>query len=261
MRVYLLPKDFCGQSELTLTGKDYNYIVRVLRLKTGQHITGRDNQGQPWDLIITDISKDSCTMSVQPVQSAQTTTDALPQDRPSKNLILYQCLPKGKKAEDIVKKATEIGARSIVFVKSKNCVADFSGKEENKITRFQSMIKEAVQQSGSLVPTQVDGVIDINEVPSHFEKLCNELGQEGRGIFLHQCKIKEKQQSLYQSVKQFSGTVGILVGPEGGLTDSECNTLLKSGFIPVLLKTNILRCETASIYALAAVQTIVETGC
>lgn len=261
MRVYLLPKDFNGQSSLTLTGKDFNYIVKVLRLKEGQKLTGRDSQGNPWDLEITGIEKECCILSTSKSEVAEITTDALPEDRPTKNLVLYQCLPKGKKAEDIVKKATEIGARAIVFVKSKNCIADFSGKEESKITRYESMVKEAFQQSGSLVPTVVEGVIDIRDVPEHFTKLCKTLNQEGRGIFLHQCKIREKQKTLYESVKQFSGTVGILVGPEGGLTDLECEALIQGSFTPVLLKTNILRCETASIYALSAVQTIVETGC
>lgn len=261
MRVYLLPKNFHGQELLVLKGKDFNYLVNVLRLKEGQKLTGRDSQGHPWDLKLDCIGKDFCVLATETTDSAEITTDALPQDRPTKNLVLYQCLPKGKKAEDIVKKATEIGARAIVFVKSKNCIADFSGKEESKINRYESIVKEAFQQSGSLVPTTVEGVIDIKDVPAHFAQLCKQLGQEGRGIFLHQCKVRAKQGSLYETVKQFSGTIGILVGPEGGLSDSECDALIQGQFKPVLLKTNILRCETASIYALAAVQTIVETGC
>lgn len=261
MRVYLLPKTFNGENSITLTGKDFNYLVNVLRLKDGSNLTGRDKDGNPWNLIIQKINKDSCIVSAEPANGISETTDALPQDRPTKNLILYQCLPKGKKSEEIVRKATEIGARAIVFVKSRNCVADFSGKEESKINRYESMVREAVQQSGSLVPTEVYGVIDIKDVPEHFSSLCGKLGQNGRGIFLHQCQVTEKQKSLPEAVKQFEGTIGILVGPEGGLEDSECKTLLDNDFIPVLLKTNILRCETASIYALSAVQTLVETGC
>ena len=59
----------------------------------------------------------------------------------------------------------------------------------------------------------------------------------------------------------FDGIVAIVVGPEGGLEEEECSLLLESGFKAVVLKTNILRCETASIYAIGAVQTILESSC
>lgn len=261
MRLFLLPPAFRPQEPLVLTGKDYNYIVRVLRLKEGQEITGRDTEGKTWALVIENISQKSCTLISEENPGAGATTDTLPSCRPEKTIVLYQCIPKGRKTDDIIRMATEAGVTRIVLVHSRNCVSDFSGSEQGKFSRFESVVREAIQQSGSVVPTAVEGVTDIKDVPAHFRNLCKDLGTEGKGLFFHQCPLGEKQQDLVGLLSGFDGAVGILIGSEGGLTETETQDLIASDFAPVLLKTNILRCETAAIYAIGAVQTLLETSC
>lgn len=259
MRLFLLPSTFRQGSTCELTGKDYNYIVRSLRLKEGQNIMGRDRDGGLWDLTITGITKKTCTLSAKPTETATEHTDALPQAGPLKPIVLYQCLPKGRKADDIIKKATEAGVRDIVLVKSRNCVANVEGKEEARLQRYDSIIQEAVQQSGSVVPTRVYGPIDIKDIPQDFASRVE--GTRGLGLVLHQSRLSENQSDLVACVRGFDGTVALVVGPEGGLEEDECMEMLKQGFKAVLLRTNILRCETASIYAIGAVQTLLEAGC
>ena len=259
MRLFLLPKTFNGEPNLTLTGKEYNYLVRVLRLNEGQKLMGRDTKGALWELTIDQINKNSCILITSPSKEAIEYTDTLPQDRPLKPIILYQCLPKGRKLDDIIKKATETGVQAIVLVNSENCVANMDGKEASKLARFDSIVKEAIQQSGSIVPTEVAGPIALKDIPKDLATRAK--GNKTLGLVLHQCKLKEDQSDLFTTVKGFDGTVAILVGAEGGLTDRECQLLLEAGFKAILLKTNILRCETASIYAIGALQTILETSC
>ncbi len=259
MRLFLLPKTFNGEKTLTLTGKEYNYLVRALRLKEGQKIMGRDNKGILWELTIAQIEKNCCILNVEASNKATEFTDTLPQERPLKPIILYQCIPKGRKIDDIIKKATETGVQAIVLVNSENCVANIKGKEESKLARFDSIVKEAIQQSGSIIPTVVDGPIELKDIPQDLEKRAK--GSKTLGLVLHQCKLKEDQRDLLTTVKDFDGTTAIIVGAEGGLTDKECELLIESRFKAILLKTNILRCETASIYAIGAIQTILETSC
>ncbi len=259
MRLFLLPKTFNGERSLTLTGKDYNYLVRALRLKEGQKIMGRDNKGNLWTLTISHIDKDRCLLNTESSNQASEYTDALPQEKPLKPIILYQCIPKGRKIDDIIKKATETGVQAIVLVNSENCVGNIKGKEESKLARFDSIVKEAIQQSGSVVPTIVDGPIELKDIPRDLKERAK--GNKTLGIVLHQCKLKEDQSNLFSTVKNFNGITALLVGAEGGFTEEECKLLLNEGFKAILLKTNILRCETASIYAIGAIQTILETSC
>lgn len=259
MRLFLLPAAFDGEPIFDITGKEYNYLVNALRLKEGQRIMGRDRSGGLWDLEIDTIGKGRCTIKASQAHEETECTDALPQQRPLRPIILYQCMPKGRKADDIIKKATEAGVRTIVLVKSRNCVADISGKESSKLSRYDAVVKEAIQQSGSIVPTTVEGPIDISCVPEDLRRRAE--GDETLGLVLHQCELKENQSDLLGTVSGFKGTTAIVIGSEGGLTNEECNKLLDSGFKAILLRTNILRCETASIYAIGAVQTILESTC
>jgi 16S rRNA (uracil1498-N3)-methyltransferase len=52
-----------------------------------------------------------------------------------------------------------------------------------------------------------------------------------------------------------TGRVTLLVGPEGGLSDTEQGQLLSLGFKGVRMGPRILRTETAAVAALAALQT------
>ena len=259
MRLFLLPSSFDRSSSLELTGKDFNYLIKALRLKKGQELMGRDRDGGLWNLRIENISKASCILSATPAERLEEKTDALPQMRPLKPIVLYQCLPKGRKADEIIKKATEAGVQDIVLVRSRNCVADIEGKETARLGRYDAIIAEAVQQSGSVVPTKVHGVLELKDIPSDFAERCRDL--KHLGIVLHQVRLSEHQDDLFSCLKGFDGITAIVVGPEGGLEEEECSLLMEAGFKAVVLKTNILRCETASIYAIGAVQTIIESSC
>ncbi|MBQ7507902.1 MAG: 16S rRNA (uracil(1498)-N(3))-methyltransferase [Spirochaetales bacterium] len=260
MRLYLLPSSFSeNMTSLEIRGKDYNYLINVLRLKKGQRLMGRDRSGGLWNLEITEVGKGCCVLSAEKADAIRAVTDNVPERAPLKPIVLYQCLPKGRKADDIIKKATEAGVRDIVLVKSRNCVASLEGKEEARLSRYDAVIAEAIQQSGSVVPTKVEGVIDIRDIPEDFKARSGGLSR--LGLVLHQTELEEDQADLVSCLRGFDGITAVVVGPEGGLEEDECRQLMDCGFKAVLLKTNILRCETASIYAIGAIQTLMESGC
>ena len=51
----------------------------------------------------------------------------------------------------------------------------------------------------------------------------------------------------------------LFIGPEGGFSDEECCLAENKGFFSVLLRTNILRAETAAVYTSAAVQSLLHS--
>jgi 16S rRNA (uracil1498-N3)-methyltransferase len=50
--------------------------------------------------------------------------------------------------------------------------------------------------------------------------------------------------------------INILIGPEGGFTNNEVEDLISFGFEPVCLGSEVLRVETAALYAIASVKTL-----
>jgi 16S rRNA (uracil1498-N3)-methyltransferase len=53
-----------------------------------------------------------------------------------------------------------------------------------------------------------------------------------------------------------ASSIDLLVGPEGGFTSDEVARATRAGFTPVRIGPRILRTETASLAALAAIHTL-----
>ena len=319
MRIFYLPQNFSPSSYLKLTGKDFNYIVKVLRLKEGMILTARDKEGKTWELLLNKIERSSCTLKAFKTEFAKDTTDYLPRTKPQVKILLYQCIPKGRKMDKIIRMATEAGVWKIIPVQSSFCVADIKEeKEETKLNRYNLLIKEAIQQSGSLVPTSIEKTIKINQIPNHLktigysflnnssentnEKIFSGNSKEDTNensiastieglnqnsnetsnkisnntlektlektsnenipvLFFHQEKLLEDQKDICSVLLKKHNTIAIIIGPEGGFSAEETSFFLSNSYTPILLKTNILRCETAAIYALAGVQILSERTC
>ncbi len=251
MRQFILPQSYDGEGDLVLDAKESRYLTRVLRLGIGEVIVARDRDGNTRMMTIAAIEAERCTLRAS---DSAAVGEALPAWRgPSANLTLMQCLLKGRKEDDLVRQATEIGVSSIVLVQSRHCVPDAKERGSGRIDRLKAKIREALQQSGSAIPTRLEErIIPLLELPAWWEG-------RGKALFFHQSE-QEQQASFSAVVEKLSidEPVGVLIGPEGGFSDEECRFLSQHGFIPILLKTNVLRSETAAIYALSALQVLLN---
>ncbi|MDC7244745.1 MAG: RsmE family RNA methyltransferase [Sphaerochaetaceae bacterium] len=253
MRVYILPSSFNGEKEITIKGKDFHYLVRVLRLKPHTPFTARAADGTFWTLTIKKIGQMSLTAETKRVEGkAESTTDTLScYDGIFPPIHMYQGMSKGKKMEMIIKACTELGIHKISPVHSSFCVADITAKKQSRIERYQNIVKEALQQSGSPVMTEVGDLIHIGD-------LNKEIENPSRLLVFHQVPQKESS-SLFSILRRLidqdpSEKISLLVGPEGGFSDDEVSDLVSHGARPVFLHTNILRTETAAVAAAALTQ-------
>ena len=238
MRLFLIPEFYRGGSLLSLTGNDYHYLIRVLRYKKGYEFSGRDDKGNFFDLTLKEIFDDRCVLEVKKSVVEQI---KLPE------IILYQCVCKGKKMDQIIRQATEAGIFSIIPVVSDHSVSRLDTESSGKIDRWRKIIREAIQQSGSRVNTQIETPVTIDELP---EISIN----KGIGLFFHQEALDHGTLHGYLSSQPMR--ISLVIGPEGGLSDREIKVLYDNNYKSVYLKTNVLRAETAALYAVSAVQTI-----
>jgi len=233
-----MPDTYKGGNSLILVESDYHYLVRVLRYKKGHEFSGRDSKGNVFNLKIKDITGDSCILEVK-----ESKIDYIE----SPEIVLYQCVCKGKKMDQIIRQATESGVSKIVPVVSDFSVSRPNNEKKGKTERWNKIVREAIQQSGSRVNTLVGKSVTIDEL-AEIDK------SEGIGLFFHQEVLDSD--SLHEYLSSGPGKVFLVVGPEGGLSDRETDILFEKRFYSVYLKTNILRSETAALYVIGAVQTI-----
>jgi 16S rRNA (uracil1498-N3)-methyltransferase len=159
---------------------------------------------------------------------------------------LYQGIPKGKKLEQIIRSCTEAGVSRITPVHSRYSVPRIeAAAAEAKTRRRRKIAEEAVQQSGAAGVPDVALPIPLSEIPPAGAKL---------GLFFHQEPLADS--SLHGYLYGTPTEISIVVGPEGGFSESEVAMLEQRGYQAVYLGPRVLRTETAALYAIAAIQVI-----
>ena len=149
----------------------------------------------------------------------------------------------------VIRQATEAGVKIIVPVAGERSRSIISG-DNRKEDRWNRIIREARQQSGSPVATELQGLISPDEVPTVYKNLAG----EARGIAFLCTEAPLALKSLHQYLVGGADIVALVNGPKGGLTAGETDMLIQAGFFPVHFQTNILRAETCALYSVAAVQ-------
>ncbi len=240
---------------LRLKGEEFHYLVHVLRYREGSEFEGIDRQGHLYRITVTDINHNSIGLDLVPVHknnqnNSKTCASA---DNPPleyrPTYYLFQSLLKGKKMDAVIRQATATGVHHIVPLITEHTVAkiETSQREQKKLDRWKALVKEAVQQSGSRTIPQLHSAVEL-------QKMKKSEFSPALGLFLHEEPLEKG--SLHRYLSSCPQSIALFIGPEGGFSPGEVQFLSRMGCRPVHLQTNILRAETAAIYAIGAVQTI-----
>jgi 16S rRNA (uracil1498-N3)-methyltransferase len=172
----------------------------------------------------------------------------------SVDLTLCFSLTRREKVEWILQKCTEIGVNQFLPYVSERSVSRLDSLEENRKTRWQSIIREAAEQSErSRLP-------DLLEVLT-FEEVLHKMGGLEQKLIAYEAADTSK---TLRQLPLIQAPVVLLIGPEGGFSENEIENATNTGFQPFSLGKRIFRMETACIVASALVldQTeAIEAGC
>lgn len=169
--------------------------------------------------------------------------EALPSSEPSLQITLFQGLPKADKMDWIVQKAVEIGVVRIVPVLLSRCVVRLSSRDaEKKQLRWSRIAREAGKQCGRCILPEVCLPVPLSAVPEY-------------AADLEACAVPWEQAAAFGPLAFTEAhpdlhSLGILIGPEGGLEPAEID-FLRPRFEPLTLGPRILRTETAGLAASA----------
>ena len=279
MRQLIIEQNPDKKGLVIIEGKNYRYLRQVLRIKNGDMIVLRLPDGSLCNSTAASIDDDAKKITLQvcgvlrQAQGPQNITQgprepqnvAVPEpvEGPVIEYSLFQFIPKPQKMDLIVRQATECGVCNIIPVISeyteKGSIAAFAGGKTGRLERLERIVKEARQQSGSPVSTKVFEPVNVEQALELWQKM-NE--GEAAGFILSErvdgcCSVHE----AIEKFRQENGgknpeKIAIVCGNEGGISPEEREFFVKKGlFYPVHFSVNILRCETAALYGIAAVQT------
>ncbi|MBR1638144.1 MAG: 16S rRNA (uracil(1498)-N(3))-methyltransferase [Treponema sp.] len=265
MRQFILNGQKIVNGLVNIDGKDFRYLRQVLRVKPGDMISLRLESGELKAATVSLIDEKAHRILLQIcAESGYNSRHSVTRGVQAEELTglnegvefwLFQFITKAQKFEQIVRQATECGVLKIVpiagmYSEKSSVMAQEGAKRE----RLERIIKEARQQSGSPVNTEVlqphslEDAIDLwNENPA----------EESLALVLYE--RTDFTEPLQKVIEEFGRDkirrVCICCGCEGGISPSEIEILCKKGlFHPLHFAVNILRAETAALYGIAAVQ-------
>jgi len=243
---------------IRLYEKDYHYLVHVRRLKSGMVFDAILPGGRIETKVRILSTKDNvligqCVIKNNIEEEKNQPEKPLPAGRQVPPIALFQGLPKGAKMDLIVRQAAEAGVSLVAPFKSEYSQTAPGKDSSEKIKRWERIVKEARQQSGSVTETKVLPPCGFDALLGYWESIKKNYSRP-LGILLHQEPLEKG--TFHGYLRNDPDFVVLAVGPEGGFSPGELTQFLKTGFRPLLVGNTILRTETAAIYGIAAIRII-----
>jgi len=268
VKQFILNKEPGKDNLVRLAGDDYHYLVRVRRLAAGEFFPALLPNGEETQIQILSIDGDTLTgkCSVSD-HSSVLRTGSFMCDNSACKIILFQALPKADKMDLIVRQAAEGGIAEIVPFVSEFSIAKANAGGQ-KYSRWQRIIKEARQQSGSKIATALHEPLTMKELFNYWEKIKGEntppdCGHTGAiGLIFHHPSPESTggkvlaHKSLHGYLNSNPGLAVFAVGPEGGFSDTEVSLFTENGFTLFTIGDTVLRTETAALYCAAAIRVL-----
>lgn len=233
-----LPRFFLSEYEYA-KGKYYlkeekilKHARKVLRISKGDKVILFDGEGTSYLSEVELLSKEVMVAKV-----LEKNVEEIP-ERP--HIILAQGLPKAGKIDTILRMNTEVGVRKFVLFESDYSVVKAKHYDEKKMQRLGKVVQEASRQSVNNFIPEVAPAVSFNELlnlKADYKLILHTDSEDSTKVDLRQ--IKEKI--------RVDDEILILIGPEGGFSEKEVNSALKSGFKLVKLNLPVLRTETAGM--------------
>ncbi len=221
---------------ISIEGSDAHHIAQVLRFKVGQIIC----------VVCAGLVFETETIFITKNRVEAKIISQKPGiNEPDLDVYLLQGIAKGDKMDLIIQKSVELGVHAIVPVAFERSVVQLAGeKATKKQARWQQISAEAAKQCGRDKIPQVYPVCNLQEA----------LQIPPRDAFLLMPWEEEKNTGLRAVLPQISPkSLGIIIGPEGGIDEREAVLARAKGAKTVSLGPRILRTETAGLVVIAIV--------
>ena len=220
---------------VSLTREDAYHAAKVLRLHCGDSV----------EIVISGIRHVGTVREISESEVKVSVCEALPSTETGVRFVLFQGVPKGDKMDMIVQKATELGVAEIVPVMMARSVVRLDPKDRmRKQERWQKIAREAGKQSGRCEIPEVQVPVSLKEAETALRALDSVAVPWESG--------KENGPLAFRKAHPDIRSLGIVIGPEGGIDSEEIGFLSSLSCEIITLGPRIMRTETAGMAAVSA---------
>ncbi|MCZ3389698.1 MAG: 16S rRNA (uracil(1498)-N(3))-methyltransferase [Actinomycetia bacterium] len=226
--------DLVAGALCVLDGAEGHHAAVVRRVRVGEQVVLTDGRGAALDAEVTSVGRGEVVCSVRAARAVE----------PSPlRVTVVQAIPKGDRGELAVDLLTEVGVDEIVPWQAERCVSRWKGEKVGRgRAKWEAVAREAAKQSRRTWWPVVSPVAD--------EAVVAELiGAADVAWVLHEAAIEPLAALLAGGVQPLSGRAVLVVGPEGGVSETELEALAAAGAAAVRLGPSVLRTSTAGVVA------------
>lgn len=214
-------------------GPEGRHAATVRRLRVGEQVVLTDGRGHWASGPVAVVGRHDLTVDCGPVQDEAV---------PALQVTVVQALPKGERSELAIDLATEAGADAFLPWSAQRCVARWTADKAVKgVARWQSVARETAKQARRATVPPVGDLVDLSA-------LTERVRSADAAWVLHESATGP----LTAAPRPESGELLLIVGPEGGVSPAELETLTAAGAVAVRLGPQVLRTSTAAAMALGA---------
>jgi 16S rRNA (uracil1498-N3)-methyltransferase len=214
--------------DIVLDESQAHHLRDVLRLKIGSNVELFDDAGLVGQAIVTRVESSGVSVRVDAIECSVT----------SRELTVASAVPKGDRADWMIEKLSELGVSRFIPLQTERSVVHPTGS--GKRDRWVRIATESAKQSRRAGVMRIDELTRVTEVISNLK---SEISW-----FLSTADNARPMASL---LDQPTDALNLLIGPEGGWSETEIARFDDQNLTPVKLTATILRVETAAIAAAA----------
>lgn len=216
---------------VTIEGAEFHHLAHVMRGQLQDEVELVNGNGILAKAVITSLDKKRASLHV---------SEVFFEEKPLKQLILIQALPRNQKLDWILEKGTELGMTELILFPGE--LGEKRAITDENLIKWQTACIPALKQCGRLYLPKITSLPPL-------KKWSGLLTQTFFG------DTSPKSPSLISlALKTADQKIAFIVGPESGFSKEEEHILKNLGATGVSLSKNILRTETAAIAALAILQ-------
>ncbi len=233
-----IPRFYCPELEPTQTmcqlpDAAHRHAVQVLRLKAGSVLRLFNGAGYECEATLDTVSKRESSVVINHIIESDNESPL--------RISLLQGISRGERMDYALQKAVELGVTSVIPIVTERCNVQLSnGRADKRVQHWQGVMVSACEQSGRNVLPELADVTEFKDVLQQVQVPCRLV-------------LDPLAETGFSSLAK-QDNVALLIGPEGGLSDTEIEHAKQAGFQAVKFGPRILRTETASAAALAIVQ-------
>lgn len=229
-------------SVVVLESRPAKHAAQVLRLGPGDALTLFNGDGRDYAGIIESGPRGQVSVRLESAGAPEA---------PSPLAIrLALGVSKGERMDFAMQKAVELGVTEIQPLFTKRSVVRLDGARLAKRQQhWHGVVIGACEQSGR---RRVPSLAQTQTLDGWLGAPADAASSPGAGILLDH----RAEQTLPALPPPQTGSLTLLIGPEGGLAPAERAAAQERGFLGVRLGPRVMRTETAPLAAIAAMQTL-----